>query len=421
MERSRKYGGASRRAAVRLARGPLRILLAALFALAVLLGLPSQLGLTGLLGLPGLAIAPAEAQQAPADVGAGWVRASGADRYNVDLPEPPEGYLTEQRGQVTWTFPAAATGEARALQDAFADAWERIAEDLGQDIDGELVIRMGRNPEQMHALAPTGHPPPDYASGVAYPRFGVILLTLTAPETWERPDMEAVLAHELSHIALYRAIDGNPVPRWFSEGLAIYQAGEYSLDRARTLWSAVVAGNVVSLERISGRFPSRAHRVNVAYAASADMVAFMRRDARDARSFRILIRHLRGGMGFENAVRESYDATLPSLEREWRVTLQERFQTLPLLLTGGGIWVLVSFFLVFVWIRKRRMNRRRLDAWAQQEADDEEALQRAEAAVVDKLRDAEQVQATLIIADEAPGGRDDVPTIEYDGRNHTLH
>lgn len=403
---SRQCVGGGRRVATRHARGTLQAAIGwSIFLSALLLG-----------------PAPADAQHAPVDVGAGWDAAPGeAPSVRPTLPAPPDDYVTEDRGKVTWTFPSAATSEARELQEAFADAWKRVEDDLGEDVDDTLVIRIGRDPEEMKALAPVGHPPPDYASGVAYPPFGVILLTLTAPETWERPDMEAVLTHELSHIALYRAVGGHPVPRWFSEGLAIYQAGEFSLDRAKTLWSAVVAGNVVSLDRISGRFPSHPHRVNVAYAESADMVAFMRRDNFDTRSFRILIRHLREGMEFEEAVRESYDATLPSLEREWRETLQERFQTLPLIVTGGGLWVLVSLFVVVAWIRKKRRDRRRLDEWAEQEAAQDEALRRAEAAVLDKLREADEVIA-VVTPEEPPGGREpEIPTIEYDGRSHTLH
>ena len=365
--------------------------------------------------------------ETPTDVPAGW----SADAPAIVLPDAPEGYVTEQRGSVTWAFPAAATSEARDLQEAMPEIWARIEEDLGATVDDTLVIRIARDPEEMRALAPVGMPPPAYATGVAYPHGGVILLSLTAPESWERPNMEALLAHELSHIALRRAVNGHPVPRWFTEGLAIYQAGEYGLERAKTLWSAAVAGNVVPLADLSQHFPSRPHRVNVAYAQSADMVAFMRRDLREERSFRILVRKLGEGVSFDEAVRTSYSATLGTLERDWRESLNERFQTVPLLVGGTSVWALLSLLLVYAWVRRRRKNRRRLDAWAQQEAEEEEALARAERAVADQLRAREEGQLDLseaeeevriLVQDEPPQGREPgVPTIEYEGRNHTLH
>ena len=372
----------------------------------------------------------AGAQQAhgtPTDVPAGW----SVDAPPIVLPAAPEDHVTERRGSITWSFPAAATSEARDLSDRLPEIWARIEGDLGGTIDDTLVIRIARDPDEMRALAPVGIPPPAYATGVAYPHGGVILLSLTAPASWERPNMEALLAHELSHVALRRAVNGHPVPRWFTEGLAIYQAGEYGLERAKTLWSAAVAGNVVPLSELSAGFPSRPHRVNVAYAQSADMVAFMRRDVRAERSFRILVRKLGEGVAFDEAVRTSYFVTLGTLERDWHESLSERFQTMPLLVTGTGVWALLSVLLVFAYMRRRRRNRKRLDAWAVEEAAEEEALARAERAVAEQLRAREQEQLEvaeteeelrILVQDEPPQGREaGVPTIEYEGRNHTLH
>lgn len=397
----------------RRAAGPLRTLrrlLAGLLACVIV-------------SLAGGAATAVAQQDDPIDIGAGWHGTPQPDEAALRLPEPPQDYLTERRGGVTWTFPAAATDDARDLQNAFPDAWTRIEEDLGGPLDDTLVIRVARNPEEMRDLAPVGHPPPQYASGVAYPRYGIILLSLTAPDTWERPNMEALLTHELSHVALHRAVEGHPVPRWFAEGLAIYQAGEYSMERVRTLWSASVAGNVVPLEELSARFPDRPHRVNVAYAQSADVVSFLRRDTRDARSFRILIRHVREGMPFDQAVTEAYDEHLSSLEGSWRASLDERFQAVPLIVTGGGLWVLASVLIVVAFVRRKRSNRKRLRKWEAEETAEADAVARAERALAEQLesRDRPEEDTVLVVAEEPPMREPEVPTIEYEGRNHTLH
>ena len=124
------------------------------------------------------------------------------------LPDAPDDYGAERRGDVRWEFPAQAADVAHELQEVYEEHWSRLAEELGGDTEGPLTIRIGRNPEEMSALAPLGAPPPAYASGVAYPARGLILLTLAAPETWQRPDVDSVLVHELSHIALHRAMHG---------------------------------------------------------------------------------------------------------------------------------------------------------------------------------------------------------------------
>src|SRR5690606_2718517 len=119
-------------------------------------------------------------------------------------------------GDVVWEYHERTEAIARELIEVHREAWPRIAEELGGVVDGSLVVRIARSPEEMAALAPIGQPPPPYASGVAYPRRGLVLLTLTAPETWQRPDVDRVLVHELSHVALHRAVNGHPIPRWFS-------------------------------------------------------------------------------------------------------------------------------------------------------------------------------------------------------------
>jgi len=381
-------------------------------------------GLAVLAALLPWAVAATGALAQPGDIGAGWEPVETPT--TPDLPEPPDDHVTEVRGEVTWTFPAAATSDVRDLMDGLDEHWSRIEDDLGQDLDDELVLRVGRNPDQMAALAPEGHPPPRYASGVAYPRFGVILLTLTAPDSWERPPMENVFVHELSHIALYRAVGGHPVPRWFSEGMAIHHSGELSLERTKTLWSATVAGNLEPLSDLSRGFPSRSHRVNVAYAQSADFVSFLRGEEGRGQQIRELIDELRAGRDFDDAVSTAWGRPLSSLESEWRESLDQRFHAIPLIVTGGGLWVLLSLFIVFAYVRKKRRDRRRLDEMEREEQEEDEALARAEAVLADKLARAEEEddepEERLVVDDDPPQGREPgVPTVEYEGRSHTLH
>lgn len=358
--------------------------------------------------------ATAAAQPLPNDIGS-WT--AGA---SVSLPPPPDGYRSERIGDVTWVYPGQASGPARELQDAFDDAWASVVADLGSDVETEMTIRIGRNPEEMRALAPIGHPPPRYAAGVAYPAFGVVLLTLTAPETWQRPDMDAVLTHELSHVALRRAVGGAELPRWFVEGVAVYQAGEYGMERTRTLWQATVQGRVVPLERLSDRFPARPHQVNVAYAQSADLVAYLRRDDGGARRFREVLANVRSGMSFEQAVRSAYGVSLVVIEDRWREDLHSRFRTMPLLVSGGTFWALASVLIVLAYVRRKKRNKKVLTKWAEDEA----AVDRLEATVDRKIAAEEEDEGRIvfIVSGEPPGGREpDVPTVEHEGRSHTLH
>ena len=323
----------------------------------------------------------------------------------MNLPVPPSGYETTRVGPVTWTFPSAERDRVEPLIESAARHWSVISADFGVVIDDALVVRVARNPREMRALAPTGYPPPDYATGVAYPAWGVILLTMSAPQTWEPPDLEVVLVHELSHVALYRAVEGHKVPRWFSEGVAIHQSEVRLLPRMQSLLRAAAQRSMLRLSELSDRFPSRPHEVNVAYAQSADIVGFLRRTPNDERRFHRLIALMRAGETFDTALSRAYGWTSVGLEREWRESLRSRYRVLPALLGGTTIWVLAALLVVVAYRRRRHYHRRKLAEMGRRE----------------------ELEASTTLPPPPPPANADVPgetgipRIEHDGESHTLH
>ncbi|MEZ4256317.1 MAG: peptidase MA family metallohydrolase [Polyangiales bacterium] len=374
--------------------------------------------------------APARADDGPGDVGGSW---SGAPVTEFTMPTLPADYDTAKRGDVRWDYPAAAYDETKELMDALPAEWERLSMDLGERVDDRLWIRVVTNPEQMRALAPVGMPPPPYAVGVAYPRLGVILLSLTAPDTWERPSMRTLLVHELSHVALQRAVRGHDVPRWFSEGVAIEQAKEFSLERYQTLLRATFARTLIPLRKLSSHFPTRPNDVNVAYAESASFVHHLRREPYDARHFRELIEHLADGAPFERAIEKSYGANLNTLEREWLAEVRSQFGAWPMVVGGGVLWALVTLLLGLAYVKLRRKHHTKLRQWGDEEAaarESELAQERFFAA--GERADGASSAARRTVGEDDPPPRatpellrerrdSSVPTVEHDGERHTLH
>jgi hypothetical protein len=287
-----------------------------------------------------------------------------------------------------------------------------------------MVIRIARGPEDMIALTPRGAPPPAYAVGVAYPALGLVVLSVVNPQSWMPPDLSSVLAHELSHIALHRVVAWHELPLWFVEGLAVHQAGEQNLQRVQTLWEAAAVDEVLPLSALSRNFPSRPHEVNRAYAQSADLVEHLLRDRGDRERLPELLRHVAGGMTFEQGILTAYHIDLAYLDREWRQALGERFRVLPLVLTGTALWGGIAVLAALAFVRRRRDHHAKLARWAEEEAAHERMLQALEM----------QRQATLqeqaVLLEEATHEanvvanlpRDSgIPTIEHDGQRHTLH
>lgn len=346
---------------------------------AALCGFAIQLGATGAL-----------AQEAP----------------SFSLPEPPDGYSTERIDSVTWTYPESHRGRIAPLIEGLDDHWRKVVNDFGIIVDDQLVVRVARNPREMRALAPVDHPPPDYATGVAYPRWGVILLTMSAPQTWEPPDLEVVLVHELSHVAFYRAVAGNDVPRWFNEGVAIHQSEVRMLPRMESLLRAAAQRSMLRLSELDNHFPRRPHEVNIAYAQSADVVGFLRRSNNDERRFHRLIYALRNGETFDTALATAYGWTRVGLERQWRESLRTRYRIMPALLAGSTVWVVAAALVIVAYRRRRRYHHQKLQQMAYRE--ELEALQ------------VTSQPPPAPISHDAPADTG-VPRVEHDGESHTLH
>jgi hypothetical protein len=344
--------------------------------------------------------------------------------------ELPAGYVAQVDGPVRWTYPVAAEDEVRALRNTQAETWRRILGELGTVVDPALDIRVARNPEEMRALVGVSTPLPGYADGIAFPESGLVLLTLTDPDTFLRPDLHTVLAHELSHVALYRAVRGASVPRWFSEGVAVQQSEEGSFGRFRTLWEGTVRGSVLGFDRLARGFPARRDEVDIAYAQSADFVGHMLSGKEERERFRALLEQLREGAEFSAAIESAYHVPLSYMEREWRTSLQQRFGRWPMFLMGlTSLWALGAVLVVIAYFRARARHRATLERWEVEERTAIAASAVLTVPAASMLESAPSsppagaVQSSLDDffdsrhAKHEPG----VPTVVHDGQSHTLH
>jgi hypothetical protein len=360
-----------------------------------------------------LATSAPAAAQAPRDV---VPAANGA----FTIPEPPKDFEVERVGRTTWAYHPSSSSLVRELKAELPRALRSIGRELGVAVSDDLVIRIARSPAEMARLAPPRAPPPRYAVGVAYPARGLVILSVVSPDSWLPPDMPRVLAHELSHVALFRAVHGLPLPLWFVEGLAVHQAGEQNLARVRTLWEAAVVGEVLPLSGLSRHFPSRPHEVNRAYAQSADLVEYLLHADPDRAALPGLVARVARGEKFEDAVLGAYRVELSTLDLEWRQALSERFRVLPLVLTGTALWGGIALLAIVAFIRRRRQHHEKLRRWGDEEAAYERAVAAVELQRQMSLREELAVRQGIPVPMAIPR-EPGVPTVEHDGQRHTLH
>ncbi len=299
----------------------------------------------------------------------------------------PQGFTSYEGGWFTIAYPLAMRAKVQPLI-AEADRFRGVLSSaLGQPVLEEQAgprvwVMVGRTPGEMASFAPQGAPPPSYASGVAYSQIGLVLLTIDPVSPGATHSLEEVFRHELAHVALYDATQGNAVPRWFNEGFAVHISGESSLTRLQTLWSATTADRLIPLAKLNSHFPADSAEADVAYAQSADVVRYLLRD-QDTERFHSLIARMRprqvegveaqAGQSFEEALTDAYGKGTRGLEYEWQEDAQRRFTFWPVAFSGTFIWVGVLGLLGAAWRKRRRHQREVMARWEREEAVEAEA------------------------------------------------
>jgi hypothetical protein len=239
-----------------------------------------------------------------------------------------------------------------------------LARKLDLPIGNRIHVVVAPTQEAFHNLQPGRSP--DWADGTAWPKHGWIFLRAPRLRGHTTETLEMVLEHELTHILLGRAFGSRTVPRWLQEGVAQLMAGEYTAETTKTLARGTLGDNLISLQELSRGFPKNPLRAHLAYAQSADLVAFIRNEYGPT-ALKKLIAGLASGKPFEQTIRRATGDMVEEVDQKWRSRLQSSpFQLSPLM--DEGIWWGLGAFLVpLAWFAVRRRNRIKLDRWKREE------------------------------------------------------
>lgn len=283
----------------------------------------------------------------------------------LEAPSLPGDYVESRRGAIVVAYPRAMAPLAAPILDRASADERALRRQLGVESAPTIHVRLVPDIAALRALAPPQAPPPEYAVGVAYPTISLALVSMRQHDESATPAPQKVFRHELAHVMLGLATNHAPVPRWFAEGLAIEQAAERTFDRMERLAMASFSGGLIPWRRLDAGFSEGRGEVDVAYAQSADMVNWMIR-LQGPERLGVLTMHLREGVSFEQAVRETWGRTLAGMEPSWRDDAHTRFTLAPLW-SGGFLGLAGSALTLAAVFRRRRRARQTLARWEREE------------------------------------------------------
>lgn len=243
---------------------------------------------------------------------------------------------------------------------------ERIVTDIGADFAEKTEIRLSPTLEAFRDAQPGGIRIPIWAVGVAYPGENVIVLRSPRAVKGSRIDVIDVFAHEFSHIAIGRALTGVDVPVWLDEGLAIYEAREWTFSRIAVLTRASLTDRLIPLTVLVRGFPAEEGPAELAYAESFMFVSFLiNKVGREV--FHRLIRDYTRYGDLEGALRRGTGMTLAELEERWLVYLKLRVSWTPIITSVSTLWFIMALIFIYGYLRKKRQAKRRLKELAAEE------------------------------------------------------
>lgn len=238
---------------------------------------------------------------------------------------------------------------------------------------------------------------PTWISGFADGARSLVVLFPDRARGYPTDSLDTLLHHEVAHVLFSRAARGQPVPRWFNEGLAMAAERPVGLgDRSRLAWTLVRHGNLRldELEALFGRSRGESQR---AYAVAGALVRDLIRAYGNESPGRVLgeIGH---GTSFESAFQATTGAPIDwAVDRFWR-RQRSWIQWLPFLTGPAVLWMVITLLaLLAIWVHRHRRAARR-DAW-----DEEERLEREQAEEA-RLRAQRLAHERLLEADTTASG-----------------
>ncbi len=284
------------------------------------------------------------------------------------------------------------------------EAVPRIAEQLDLPTGRRLRVYLAHSQEQFEQLQPGD--PDDWVDATAYPHRALIFLRAPRLRPGTAKPLEQVTDHEITHVLVEQSFHGAPVPRWLHEGLAQVVAREFSEQTTVAISKGMLGDGLLTLGELVEGFPHDPLRAQLAYAQSADLVAFIRNEY-GLPALQRLLKEMSAGRPVRAAFREATGQSLDQVDAAWRARLEHSQLWFPPLVSDSVWFALGGFVLFGGWLRVRRRNRERR-AWMEREEElqrqlDLMWLQRVDAQQADDTRDPPWTQASTARPSETDG------------------
>jgi len=235
------------------------------------------------------------------------------------------------------------------LQSIDTERWADITRLVGLSDAGE-PIRVVLQAEDSNVARNA----PRWIAGFAVEALGTVVIFPSRSPIYPDNTLEDVLRHEVAHVLIGRAAAGQPVPRWFDEGLAMEAERERRFRDQTQLLYQLVTGPRTNLDDLNRLFRGGESDQVRAYAIAGALVHEVRQRFGAGISGRILAR-IRDGASFDEAFRSETGLEPIAFENEFWKSQRIWTTWLSIFTSAGILWPAIALLaLVAIYVRHRR-------------------------------------------------------------------
>jgi hypothetical protein len=236
---------------------------------------------------------------------------------------------------------------------------------LGTNASVETPIHVILAPES----SDVAHRVPPWISGFAVGASDLVVIFPARSPTYPDDTLEDVLRHEVAHVLIWRASAGEPIPRWFNEGLAMAVERERKLEDQTQLLYQLVTGPRTNLEELDRLFSGRQSDQTRAYALAGALVHDLLQRYGPSSGGEILMRAGRGAR-FDTAFAEVTGISPADADSQfWQ---RQRIWTswVPVITSSTTLWLAVTLLAILAIYMRRRRNRQIEEQWAKEDGEE---------------------------------------------------
>jgi hypothetical protein len=275
----------------------------------------------------------------------------------------PESLQTEHFNIV---FSPANRRLATELARLCEEIYDEVVADVGVAPRPGIEVIIAQSHETFLARQPHAMKAPEWAAGLAYPERNLMILKAPDAALYGSIDPFRTFRHELAHLVLHQALAGIRIPRWLDEGLAMYEAKEWTLRTTAVISAVTLKKNYIPLGNLKDAFPVDFNAAERAYAQSFSMVSYLFHNF-GRQKFHDFIISLKSGLTLSQSAQEGFGLSFYELEKGWHRHLRLRYTWVPVVTSSAALWFLVSMIFLYVYRRKMKRAREKVLEWELEE------------------------------------------------------